>query len=40
MWEIKVKAMDPKILAAGLPPLTPDERNTILQYLKRYAGTE
>lgn len=40
MWDIKVKAMDPKIQAAGLPPLTSDERDTILQYLKRNAGTQ
>jgi len=40
MWDIKVKTMEPKIQAAGLPPLTSDERDTILQYLKRYAGTQ
>ena len=40
MWEVKVTMMEAKIQAAGQPPLTPDERDSILEYLKRNAGTE
>ena len=40
MWELKVPLMEPKIRAAGMPPLTADERASILEYLKRYAGTQ
>jgi hypothetical protein len=40
MWDTKVKLMEPKMRAAGMPPLTSDERESILEYLKRYAGTE
>jgi len=39
MWDIKVKMMEPKIEAAKMPPLTSDERDSILEYLKRNAGT-
>lgn len=40
MWDTKVKMMEPKIRAAGMPPLTSDERDTILEYLERNAGTQ
>jgi hypothetical protein len=40
MWEMQVTMMEDKIQKAGMPPLTSDERNTILDYLKRNAGTE
>jgi len=40
MWDEKEKVMEGNIRAAGMPPLTADERATILQYLERYAGTE
>jgi mono/diheme cytochrome c family protein len=40
MWEIQVNAMQDKIIAAGQPPLTPAENKTILDYLKRNAGTQ
>jgi hypothetical protein len=40
MWETKVPLMEPKIRAAGMPPLTDDERASILAYLERYAGTD
>jgi hypothetical protein len=40
MWELKVKLMEPKMQTAGMPPLTPDERASILAYLERYAGTD
>jgi hypothetical protein len=40
MWDAKVKLMEPKMQVAGMPPLTSDERASILAYLERYAGTE
>ncbi len=40
MWETKVMMMETKIQAAGQPPLTPDERDTILKYLEHNAGTD
>ena len=38
MWEMQVPMMEVKIQSAGLPPLTSDEREAILDYLKRNAG--
>jgi hypothetical protein len=40
MWDTQVTMMEVKIQAAGMPPLTPDERESILEYLKSNAGTE
>ncbi len=40
MWETQVTMMEVKMQAAGMPPLTSDERASILEYLKRNAGTE
>jgi len=40
MWETQLPLMEVKIQNAGMPPLTPDERNAILEYLKSNAGTE
>ena len=40
MWDTQVTMMDVKIQAAGMPPLTSDERESILEYLKHNAGTE
>lgn len=40
MWETQVMMMEVKMQAAGQPPLTPDERDSILRYLKSHAGTE
>ena len=40
MWDTQVTMMEVKIQAAGMPALTPDERESILEYLKRNAGTE
>ena len=40
MWETQVMMMEVKMQAAGQPPLTPDERDSILRYLKNHAGTE
>ncbi len=38
MWQVQVDAMGPKMTQAGMRPLTPAERATILDYLKRNAG--
>jgi mono/diheme cytochrome c family protein len=38
MWQLQVDAMDLKISAAGMPPLTPDDKQTILAYLQRHAA--
>lgn len=40
MWDTQVMMMEVKIQAAGMPPLTSDQRESILDYLKRNAGTE
>jgi mono/diheme cytochrome c family protein len=40
MWDTQVTMMETKIQAAGQLPLTSDERESILEYLKRNAGTE
>jgi hypothetical protein len=40
MWDTQVTMMEVKIHQAGMPPLTSDERDAILEYLKRHAGTE
>ena len=40
MWDTQVTMMEEKINSAGMPALTSDERQSILEYLKRNAGTE
>jgi hypothetical protein len=40
MWDTQVTMMEVKIQAAGMPALTSDERESILEYLKRNAGTQ
>lgn len=40
MWEVQVKAMRSRIAQAGQPPLSPEQDSTILDYLKRNAGTQ
>jgi mono/diheme cytochrome c family protein len=40
MWETQVMMMEVKMQSAGMPPLSPDEREAILQYLKGNAGAE
>jgi hypothetical protein len=40
MWDTQVTMMEVKMQAAGLPPLTSDERESIVDYLKRNAGTQ
>jgi hypothetical protein len=40
MWETQVLMMEGKMQSAGMPPLTSDERDAILDYLKRNAGTQ
>jgi hypothetical protein len=38
MWETQVQAMEQKMQAAGMQPLTSDQRRIILDYLTRNAG--
>lgn len=38
MWEIEIPKMEQKIAQAGLSPLTPEQKETILDYLRRNAG--
>ena len=40
MWKTQVTMMEVKMQAAGMPALTSDERASILEYLKRNAGTD
>lgn len=40
MWQTQVEAMQGKMLQAGIAPLSDDQRTTILDYLKRNAGTQ
>ena len=38
MWKIQVERMQGEIVRKGLPPLTPEERTVVLDYLKRHSG--
>ncbi len=40
MWDTQVTMMEVKIQNAGLPPLSADDRETILDYLKHNAGSQ
>jgi len=40
MWQFQVNAMEDKSRKAGLEPLSPDQRKTILDYLARNAGSQ
>ncbi|MGH8014431.1 MAG: hypothetical protein ACREQ4_18230 [Candidatus Binataceae bacterium] len=40
MWQQQVKMMEARIVAAGQPPLTAQQRTTILTYLQRNAGKD
>ena len=40
MWEIQVPKMEDKMRKAGLPPLQPVQKQTILDYLERNAGQQ
>jgi mono/diheme cytochrome c family protein len=40
MWDTQVTMMEVKIQQAGLPALTSDERDAILEYLRRNAGSQ
>jgi Dihaem cytochrome c len=40
MWAVKVDLMQERLRQTGLPPLTPDERKTILEYLSSSAGQQ
>ncbi len=39
MWRVQISAMDDKMRAAGIAPLTPEQRATIMDYLTRNSGT-
>ena len=39
MWQTQVELMDTKIRQAGMEPLSADQRQIILDYLTRNAGT-
>ena len=38
MWKVQVERMQAEIVRHGLPPLTPSERDVLLDYLKRHSG--
>jgi len=38
MWKYQVARMEKDIARAALPPLTPQEKAMILDYLKRHSG--
>jgi hypothetical protein len=38
MWQLQVDAMELKISAAGMPPLTSDDKQAILAYLERHSA--
>lgn len=38
MWKIQVDRMQGEMARRGLPPLTPQERTMLLDYLKRNSG--
>jgi mono/diheme cytochrome c family protein len=40
MWAVKVDLMQERMKQTGLAPLTPDERETILEYLSSNAGQQ
>ncbi len=40
MWDIQVSMMEPVMARAGVRPLSPDEKQTILDYLERNAGRQ
>jgi Dihaem cytochrome c len=40
MWEVQVQMMDAKMRQLNVPPLTAQERQTILSYLARNAAHE
>lgn len=38
MWKYQVERMQAVIARQGLTPMTPAERDTVLEYLKRHSG--
>lgn len=38
MWKVQVHRMEGEIVRHGMPPLTPEEHATILDYLRRHSG--
>jgi Dihaem cytochrome c len=40
MWRTQVDLMQERMKQAGIAPLSPDERRTIIEYLSRHAGQQ
>jgi hypothetical protein len=40
MWRTQVELMQERMKQAGIAPLSPDERRTIIQYLSSHAGQQ
>ncbi len=40
MWQVQIPLMDDKMRAAGIAPLTSEQRDTIMDYLTRNAGAQ
>jgi len=38
MWQLIVARMEQEFQRRGLPPLQPEERQTILDYLQKYSN--
>lgn len=38
MWDVQVERMQREMVRRGLPPLTKDERETVLAYLHRHSS--
>jgi len=38
MWKVQVQRMQGELIRRGLPPLTPEEKATVLDYLQRHSG--
>lgn len=37
MWKVKVEMMQGEMVRRGIPPLTPEERQVLLDYLRRHS---
>jgi hypothetical protein len=38
MWKMQVERMQGEMVRHGMPPLTTEERDVVLDYLKRHSG--
>ena len=38
MWKLQVERMQGELVRRGLPPLSPEERALVLDYLRRHSG--